>query len=328
MAITATDIAQELGLSQSTVSRILNGDTRQRISAGTRERVLQAAARLEYQPNALARSLRHGRTDVLGLYTRSTYDARNDFLSEVLGGLQQACGRHGQDLMLQTGRSNKTTDEIFNAVRDGRIDGLVIHNEPEDPLVQRLAASSMPVVGIADPHPQLPCVTCDDAAGMQLIVEHLLNRGYRRFAFLEPSFSLASVVRRRMAWSQALEKSGVLEDDRILIEVDAEDAGAAFRDPGVYLQGPVAVSCWNDQTAYSLLRSCSERNISVPGQIAVTGFDGLLDTKLPQRQLVSVDCHWATVAERSIDVLMRLIAGETVPSETRIPVTLIEGDTT
>src|SRR4051794_3534892 len=91
MSITAKDIARELNLSQPTVSRILNGDEAHRAAEGTRQRVMEAAQRLGYQPNAVARSLRRGRTNTIGVHTYGRYDVRNDFLGTIVGALQCAC---------------------------------------------------------------------------------------------------------------------------------------------------------------------------------------------------------------------------------------------
>ncbi|MCW3095669.1 MAG: transcriptional regulator, LacI family [Chthonomonadaceae bacterium] len=328
MPVTAKDIARELGLSQSTVSRILNGDERHRVSVQTRERILSAARRLDYQPNALAQSLRRGRTNVVGLYTSHRYDARNDFLSEILGGLQLACARHRLDLLLHCGYPGRTPDDTFNALRDGRMDGLFLHTSPEDPLVARLSASAMHVVALADPLPNLPTVTCDDVSGMQQIVAAARARGYRRFAFLAPQFQLASVERRREAWEQQMREQEVSPEDVRVFRVPVEDANAVLDDLLFWrTDRPIAVACWNDRTAYSLLRACAERGVAVPDQIAVTGFDGFLDDKLPARRLTTIGCPWVDVAVQAVELLVRGISGETLPTETILPVTLLPGDT-
>ncbi len=328
MPVTAKDIARELGLSQSTVSRILNGDMRHRVSVQTRERILETAQRLAYQPNALAQSLRRGRTNVVGLYTSHRYDARNDFLAEILGGLQIGCARHRLDLLLHCGYAGRTADDTFNALRDGRMDGLFLHTAPDDPLVAKLSASAMHVVALADPLPGLPAVTCDDSDGMRQIVAALRKQGYRRYAFLAPQFMLASVERRREAWEREIDALGKSAEESRVLRVPIEDATvgleALLAKPGTL---PIAVSCWNDRTAYSLLRACRERGVRVPEEIAVTGFDGFLDDKLPERQLATVGCPWVEVAVQAVDLLVRRIGGENIPAETILPVTLLPGDT-
>ncbi len=328
MPVTARDIARELGLSQSTVSRILNGDERHRVSVQTRERILATARRLDYQPNALAQSLRRGRTNIVGLYTNHRYDARNDFLAEILGGLQLGCACHHLDLLLHCGYAGRTLDDTFNALRDGRMDGLFLHTAPDDPLVARLSASEMHVVALADALPNLPAVTCDDADGMRQIIDETQARGYRRFAFLAPQFVLASVERRRETWERILREQGVPPDAARVLRVPIEDANTVLEELLAERDDrPTAVACWNDRTAYSLLRACAERSIRVPEEIAVTGFDGFLDDKLPARRLTTVHCPWVDVAVQAVELLVRGIGGEAIPAETMLPVTLLSGDT-
>jgi DNA-binding LacI/PurR family transcriptional regulator len=94
------------------------------------------------------------------------------------------------------------------------------------------------------------------------------------------------------------------------------------------LEGPLprAVCCWNDRTAYNLLRTCEKEGISVPGQLAIAGFDGFRDDKMPTRQLVTIGCPWEKVAAYALRLLMQRIEGHEV-EEYSLPVTLLSGDT-
>ena len=331
MPITAKDVAREVKLSQPTVSRILSGDERHRASEDTRRRVWETARRMGYQPNAVARSLRHGRTNIIGVHTSHNYDVRNDFLGTIVGALQCACGDYHLDLMLHSAIHGSPADAMFSKLRDGRIDGLVLHADLHDPLVEILGRSALPVVAIADPLPGLHAVTCDDADGMRQLVDLLWNRGYRRFAFLAPSVVLASVERRAAAFSEALENREIAPDARRVITIRFEKAEDALDE--ILAGGRTAVCCWNDRTAYNLLKECAARGVDVPGQIAVAGFDGFRNEDMPARQLVTVDCPWENVAGTALRKLAELIQirqqkqPPPAPAEIRLPVTLLEGDT-
>ncbi len=332
MTVTARDIAQELNLSQPTVSRILNGDRRHRIAEITRTRVLDAARRLGYQPNAVAQSLRRGRTHIVGLYTNHNYDARNDFLGTIIGSLQRACELQGLDLLLHSALLGRSTEELYGKLRDGRIDGLILHASPDDPLVEMLGACSLPVVAIADRLRTLQAVTCDDADGIRQMITHLWRKGHRRFAFLAPEMTLASVDRRRDAFESELEQRGVAEQDRRVLSIDFEKADAVLE--ALLMNAlPTAVCCWNDRAAYNLLRACLAHGVRVPEQLAITGFDGFTDDKIPSRHLVTICCPWEKVASTALDLLTRQIssrsgdAEEAEGSEICLPVTLVTGDT-
>lgn len=331
MPVTAKDVARELNLSQPTVSRILNGDKRHRAAEATRQRVWETAKRLGYQPNAIARSLRHGRTNIIGVHTSHNYDVRNDFLGTVVGALQCACSDYHLDLMLHSGVHGTPAEEMFGKLRDGRVDGLILHAGTHDPLVKMMGESALPVVAIADALPGLDAVTCDDAAGMTQLVELLWMRGHRNFALLVPKVELASVERRRIAFISELEQRGVATAQRRVIAIDFEQVEPALEE--ITAQGEIAVCCWNDRTAYNLLKACAARGIVVPEQIAVTGFDGFLDDQLPARRLVTVKCPWEDVAAAALKRLVELIDTRQkkqtapTPQEICLPVTLLKGDT-
>lgn len=327
MPVTAKDIARQLDLSQPTVSRILSGTPGHRVAEGTRQRVLETAQRLGYQPNAVARSLRRGRTGIIGLYTNHDYDARNDFLSAIIGSLQRACETRGLDLLLHSALRDRSPERMYGKLRDGRIDGLILHANADDPLVEILGRSPLPVVAIADCLPNLPSVTCDDADGMRLLIAHLWTRGYRRFAMLIPEDALASVERRQNAFVSELARYDVGAADGAVSKIHGEQA-APVLDTLLADDRPRAVCCWNDRTAYALLAACNARGVSVPERIAITGFDGFRDDKAPARQLVTVGCPWEQVAATALRRLISQIEGEPCEdSETCLPVTLIAGDT-
>jgi LacI family transcriptional regulator len=335
MPVTAKDIARELNLSQPTVSRILNGDQRHRVAEETRRRVLEAAQRLEYRPNAVARSLRRGQTDIIGLYTHHNYDARNDFLGTIIGSLQRSCEARGLDLLLHSALHGRPPDDTYTKLRDGRIDGLILHVPNDDALVEILGRSSLPVVAIADPLPLLPSVVCDDAQGMRLLIAHLWEQGYRRFVFLSPQDAPMSVVRRRDAFQAEMRSRGISADNALIIPIHSENPENPEEELSLLRQigGHPAVCCWNDRTAYHLLRLCRAFGIRVPEDLAVAGFDGFRDEKAPALQLVTMACPWEQVAATAMDVLVRMITQRAAgceassPLETCLPVTLLTGDT-
>ena len=336
MPVTAKDLARELNLSQPTVSRILSGDSNHRAAAKTRERVWEAAKRLGYQPNAVASSLRRGRTDIIGLHTSHNYDVRNEFMGAIVGSLQRACSEHSLDVLLHSALSGAPAREMFGKLRDGRIDGLILHAQSDDPLVSLLRKSNFPVVVVADPLPGMTAVTSDDAGGMKLLIEHLWERGYRQFAFLAPYDQLASVERRRIAFDDELQQRELPATNYRTLAIDFEQTAPVLPQLLAIARGadePLAVCCWNDRTAHNLLNDCARHDVRVPQTLAVTGFDGFLDDKLPARQLVTAVCPWEEVAVTALDQLRAHIdaraqkAPKPAPHETRLPVQLRTGDT-
>ncbi len=329
MLITAKDIANKLGLSQPTVSRILNDAPGYRVSAHTRQRVLEAARELGYQPNAVARSLRRRRTNVVGFYSGyGSLDARNDFLAEIIGVIQRTCEQYKLDLLLHSTHRNRSTDDIYGELANGRIDGLFLHTSADDPLVAKLSASSLHVVALVDQVTTLPSVFGDDSDGIKQLISHLLKKGYVRFLFLVPEKRFASVEKRRESFEAELSSLGISEENRLIVRLDMEDPipglEIALSQPAVR----TAVCCWNDTTAYNLIRICRATGISIPERIGVTGFDGFLDTKMPAGQLTTVRVPYDLIACSAVKMLVSQIEEQIPEPVSPFPVSLLVGDTT
>jgi DNA-binding LacI/PurR family transcriptional regulator len=343
--VTAKEIGRRLGLSQPTVSRILSGASGHRVSTETRKRVLEAAAQMGYRPNALARSLRQGRTNIVGFYTGYGYlDARNPFLAELIGGLQRAADPQCQDILLHGVFRGASTDDIYGELVDGRIDGLFIHTHTDDPLAARLRDSSLPVVALADAIPDLPSVVADDAGGTRLLLDFLRGKGHRRIGYVRPKQQFCSVERRCTAFREWCCENGVPAEDARIYEIDYEFSEPVLARVLQSPERPTAVCCWNDMAAFDLIYQCRRTGVRIPEDLAVAGFDGLLaDPRLNPRALVTVGASWAEITSKAMDLLMRQINARTsngngngdgvddeeeaIPLLTEFPVAVIPGDT-
>ncbi|MBM3493915.1 MAG: LacI family transcriptional regulator [Armatimonadetes bacterium] len=324
--VTARDIARDLGLSQSTVSRVLSGAPDYRFSDETRRRILDGAERLGYRPHAVARSLRERRTRVIGFCSRhGNLDARNLFLAEIIGSLQRSCSERGEFLLLQNFDPNTSDDDAYGEIVSGRIDGLILHAGDTDPLVQRLAQTTLPIVAIADRIAVVPSVVCDDRAGIALAIQHLTDRGHRRIWFAHAPLTLASVRDRAEAYRTAMTVLGLAP---VPVEVHYEAVEPILDMVRTAENPPTAVCCWNDATALILTDACHRAGLCVPDSLAVVGFDGLLDQRLVWQRLTTVSAHWPEVTNAALEVLRARMRGEAVPRETVIPVSLRIGETT
>ena len=334
-AVTAKDIGNALGLSQPTVSRILAGAAGHRCADDTRTRVLETAARMGYRPNAVARSLRRRRTNIVGFYTGYGYlDARNPFSSAIIGSLQQAANNRRMDVLLHSVFRGASTDDIYAEVMDGRVDGLFLHTYAGDPLAERLAKSdALPVIAIADALPGIASVVCDDEAGSRALVAYLWERGHRHIGYIYPRTRFVSVERRMGAFLAEMQTRGA-GGNAPTFAIDLENTRPALEQIRAMPDPPTAVCCWNDLAAYDLIRECETAGLRVPGALAVAGFDGLLDPRLTPRPLVTISAEWHHIAEAAMDALWARIEArfsteddETPPGVTTFPVQLVAGNT-
>jgi DNA-binding LacI/PurR family transcriptional regulator len=327
MPATTYDIAAKLGISQSTVSRILHGAKEYRVAEKTRARVLETAREMGYCPNAIARSLRSRRTHIVGFYGGYGYvNTRNPYIGTVIGVLQQACEPEMLDILLHGAYRKRTTEAVYNELVDGRIDGLFLHTQATDPIVERLVQSSLPVVAISDALPGLSSVTADDRDGIRQSIEFLFERGHRGIAYVAPHPRYVSVENRIAAFQQEMRARGVV--DPLVFRYDNGDEDPPIQAVVEAMPSITAVLCWNDLTASYLLLSCRALGIRVPADLAIVGFDGVLDTRVMEQPLTTVAVSWDLLGHHAVASLMAQIRGEETARVIRVPVRLEPGKTT
>ena len=323
---TSRQIADRLGVSQATVSRVLRNAPGYQYSPETRQRIQDEAKRIRYRPNAVASSLREGRTRVIGFHNqKSELDTRNVFMAEVIGSLQHACLEIGHFLLLHNFTTDASVSDRMAELTSGRIDGLIVHLRENGLLAQGIAQSGLPAVAIADRVESIPSVGCDDRTGMKLAIQHLEERGHQRIAFAAPPDPPESAQVRHRAYIEEMERRGW---EPVTVPSPHHDSELTFQALQSLTPCPTAVCCWNDVSAVCLLRACSRAGVRVPDDLAVVGFDGLIDDRMLPCNLTTVDVHWAKITQTAVQTLMALLRGESVPWVTNVPPTLRIGETT
>ena len=324
-APTLVDVARQAGVNKVTASVVLSGGQgNTRVSEQTRQRILLAAEALHYQPNALARSLRSRRTHTVGFYMSEFVDLRDLFMTEIISGLHQGCQENKHDFLMHGTFRGRSTDEVYAHLLNGKVDGLVLHVDSNDPLLPRLADSRLRVVAVANPVPSLPSVTVDDAAGSRLLAQHLAGKGYTRIVYAACPHALSSVVRREKAFLDAASALG------LTVAVRPTDAEGGVPDGFLSLPGggrARALVCWNDLVAYRLITHFRLQGLRVPEDLAVAGFDGMTSEIPPAYRLTTLRAPWHEVARAAVSLLC-LSPGKPPLEETVLPVHLVAGETT
>jgi DNA-binding LacI/PurR family transcriptional regulator len=328
---TINDIATHVGVSNTAVSAVLGqtNSTHVRVSEQTRGRILEAARALCYRPNRIARSLRSRQTNVIGVYTAHGYLSPHvAFTSQIIGGLHLGCDQQHKDLLLHGTYPGRSADAIYDELADGRIDGLILYTSPQDPLVERLTASSLPVVAIVDALPGLPSVVADDGAGSRLLAAHLARQGHRRIFYRPGDIILTSAVCRQQAFEEAAVELGLTITEycsRAQREVIPASELTWLERPRD--QRPTAAVCWNDVSAYCLLEYCRHHGVRVPEDLAVVGFDDIAPPHGNPLRLTTIRAPWVDVAAQAVALLVRRMEGHAIPEQTVLPVELVIGDT-
>ncbi len=328
--VTLQAVADLAGVNRVTAAVALgrspHGGTR--VSNTTRQRILAAAQQLGYAPNVLAQALRGERTNIIGYYAGyEALDAHTPFTAAILQGLQRNCRAHQQDLVLFGSFERDTVESIYATLTGGKIDGLVIMPTPRSPIMDRLFDSHLPVVAIANAHPAVPSVVVDDEASGELIAQYLAEKGHRHILYRSHEEPRVSVFRRQASFLAAAHRY----DLHVVVTYSQQDHELSASEGAILSQStgqrPTAAVCWTDLNAYALLAACEQLGLRVPQELAIIGFDGIPMRIRPERQLTTIVAPWVEVAAIAVDQLFALLAGQPVPPEISLPVTLHHGDT-
>jgi LacI family transcriptional regulator len=273
------DVAARAGVSLGTVSNVLNRP--ERVSAATRARVEAAMAELGFVRNESARQLRAGRSSSIAYVM---LDASNPFFTDVAQGIEDAAAPIDLSLFL-CNSDNRADRELAYLTRleQQRVQGvLVTPVDPEHASLDAFAARGTPLVVVDRVREgSTRCsVAVDDVMGGRLAVEHLLDRGHERIAFVGGPHSVGQVQDRLAGARDALVAAGLSSEALVVTTTEALTV-AEGREAGERIMGmsratrPTAAFCANDLLALGLLQQGVSAGLSVPEELAIVGYDDI-----------------------------------------------------
>jgi LacI family transcriptional regulator len=315
-AVKLKDLAAELGLSVTTVSRALAGYGD--VAEGTRLRVLRAAEEMGYVPDVTARRLQKGRTDTLGFIIPTSGPRFSDpYFSELLAGIGNEAARHNFDLLVST-RPPDTPEEVatYRRMVEGRmVDGLlVVRTRVEDHRIGYLAQIGFPFVafGRSDLEVDFPYVDEDGLRGLELVTQHLLDLGHRRLAFIAAPEDLMFCNYRRAGLETALERNNLVLKPEYCIVSDLTQRGghAAMNELLDLSHPPTAVIACNDLMALGAISAAQKQGLVVGRDVAITGFDDIPQAEHSHPPLTTIRQPVYDIGRRICGMLVRLVRGE------------------
>jgi len=323
------DVAQRAGVSVTTVSRVLNN--RGYISQKTRDKVNQAMAELNYQPNEMARALFRRRSNMIGLIIPTV---AHPFFGELAYHLEYYADQRGYKLLLCNSNRNLDKEmQYIEMLKKNQVDGIIMGSAALE--VEHYLNLKLPIVSFErSVSEHIPRVTSDNHMGGRLAARHLRGQGCERLAYVcrgldGPHHQALSAVGRGEGFREELALSGI---EPLYMEMEAgADPYAGEAELAKLLQAHPEIDgifASSDVIASEVIQACRKLGREVPQQLRVVGYDDSLVASLVSPRLTTIRQPVREMSERTIRLLLQQIEGEQVPMSNRFQVTLVVRDST
>jgi LacI family transcriptional regulator len=275
-AVTMMDVARNAGVSQTTVSFVLNNSETPNIPEETRQRVFASIAELGYRPNALAQGLRLKRSGIFGFITDEI--AITPHAGKIFEGAQDVAWEVGKILMLV---NTKADPEIESTAIDllftHRVEGIIYATMYHRPVRLPVALRDIPIM-LLDcfvEDRRLPSVVPDEFGGGYAAVKYLLEKGHRRIGFVNHRENIPASIERLEGYKAALLEYGIQFNPELVsyIEGHSDNGYPGARQLLKEENRPTALFCFNDRTAMGAYDAIRNMNLRIPEDVAVVGFD-------------------------------------------------------
>jgi len=325
---TLEEIARLSSVSRSTVSRVVNESPN--VSEETRAKVLAVVKQLDYQPNAVARSLAAGCTRILGLIVPSGVTAmfHDPFFPVFIPAVTSACSAHGYSVMLWLAELMDEERMIRQVLRNGLLDGVIVFTiHLSAGIISEVVASNLPYVLIGQHSAQAPdaaYVDVENRGGARQVVMHLLRKGYRRIAHIAGPTDTVCAQHRIAGYRDALGTWRRRIDEDLVVAGDFTEARGYEAMKELLPRRPEAVFAGNDMMALGALRACRDSGVRVPQDMAVVGFDDISLSAKSNPPLTTVrqpsDRMGIAATEMLLDILE---TGDAIPRQIVLPTELV-----
>ncbi len=330
--VTMVEVARQAGVSQTTVSFVLNNAETPNIPEETRQRVLQAVAELGYRPNVLAQGLRMKRSGIIGFITDTI--AITPHAGKIFEGAQDIAWENGKILMLVNTKADPALEAAaIDLLLGRRVEGIIYATMYHRMVRLPTALRGVPTVLLdcfVEDH-QVPSVVPDDFGGGYAAVKYLLEKGYRRIGFINHVENIPAATERLKGYQSALQSYGIPFDPELVsyTEGHSDNGYPCARQLLQNKNRPTALFCFNDRTAMGAYDAIRNMNLKIPEDVAVVGFDNqeiiaahlypaLTTMELPHYQMGV----WA------VQKLVEMISDseQKEPAQYKMPCPLIERD--
>lgn len=305
--ITIKDIARELGISPSTVSRALKDHPD--ISLATRQKVKAFAEANKYKPNAVALSLLQSKTNIIGVIIPELV---HYFFSSVISGIEELAFESGYQVMIfQSNESYDRERDIVQTMVSSRVDGILmsLSKQTQDfSHLENLEKSGIPIVFFDRACDEIAVhkVIIDDEEGAFKVVTHLIQSGCKRIAHLAGPLSLQIGKNRLKGYQRALNQAGIKMDDNLVRVCDNYQDALEVTADLILAQPPLdAIFAANDLTAAGAIAAIKKAGLHVPADISVAGFTNDRIATITEPTLTSVEQHGFQMGQEAMRLLLK-----------------------
>ena len=331
-AMNIYDISKKAGVSIATVSRVLNDSAK--VSAATRQRVLDVIKETNYMPNAFARSLGLNSMYTVGLLCSDPSDV---YQAQAVCYLERELRNHSYTSMLCcTGGRIEEKQNYLHLLLSRSVDALVfigshfIEQSNDQNSYIREAAKKVPVFILNGSleAPNVYSVLCDDRKASFSITELVLSRGARSPVFLYRALSYSG-RKKLCGFQDACQEHGIFVDERHLIPAPGDIPGTCLaleklRDTGIIFDAVVAA---DDELAVGAVKYAQKKNLSIPEQLQITGYNHSVLSLCSTPELTTVDNRIEYMCTAAVSLLMQVFEGKEIPSMTMYSGFIVEGGT-
>ena len=313
MAHTIKDVSRLSGVSTATVSRTFsNPDS---VKKATRDKVMEAARILNYEPNAIARSMKLQQTEKIAFLICKAYGSiLDEFYAGICDGIMQATNRSDYQLLVSTERD-------WTSMKRNQVDGVILGGNASLKLIQECNRLDMKIVLVNNEVGgfDFPCVVADEEMAVRLGVEHLISRGHTRIGMLAGRFSQYVCERRYNAFKSVMEEKGlpILPGHVMITDPDLAASTDAAVTMMTQAEPPTAILAANDEIATGTMKAAIRLGRRVPDDIAILGIDDSRVCTALEPELTSVHIFRDQMGVQSAKMLLALLQGKE-PEEKRL----------
>lgn len=326
--VTIKDMADELGISTTTVSNVIHGKTSE-VSKKTVERVEELLEKYSYVPNINARNLAQNRSKIIGVALKSRKDKYDNVMADpfhgtLIGEIEAEIRAKGYFMMLYI--SNDISD-IISYVSGWNVDGLILIGMLHDDYIRFKNKYKKPIILIDSYTPRdvldYVNVGLQDEEGAYQMTRYLIENGHKKIAFLADNMEGVDYIRYK-GYKRALKEAGLTPDNGNIFILQPVNLEKSLEELYAILPDYTAIFCCSDYYAVTIMNNLQENGVKIPEDISVTGFDNNILSRIIKPALTTVNQDLRMKGRLTVSCLVDMIGGK-MPQENNmlLPVELV-----